>query len=360
MPQKQPRQSNFELLRILAMFAIIVFHYACWIQDRIDLQGGTVDYVLYWGMRPLGQLGNSLFVLISGYFMVKMEFRLRRVARMWAEMAFYSWFFTALRMLLGWRPSAESLYKLLLPALGGQYAFMSFFILLSLLAPFLNKLIHALDRSGLRRLNALLFVIFGVLDSVVPGGFASFTWLGTFIFLYCLAAYLRLYPDALAFCRRPGRCFAVAALIAAFQLVWIVLCGLFGGRFSFLRPDRFSDMRTAPQMLLALFLFLGFARLRVPHSRLINRVASAALGVYLLHFGGALRMPILDVVWGAFGDGGTAMMLPKVFALALATCVVCVPVDLLRQRFVEPLYMRLIDRLPPVRRELEAQKAAKI
>ena len=240
-------------------------------------------------------------------------------------------------MLLGWRPSAESLYKLLLPALGGQYAFKSFFILLSLLAPFLNKLIHALDRSGLRRLNALLFVIFGVLDSVVPGGFASFTWLGTFIFLYCLAAYLRLYPDALAFCRRPGRCFAVAALIAAFQLVWIVLCGLFGGRFSFLRPDRFSDMRTAPQMLLALFHFLGFARLRVPHSCL-STASPARLWASICSISeGRCAWPILDVVWGAFGDGGTAMMLPKVFALALATCVVCVPVDLLRQRFVEPL-----------------------
>ena len=46
---------------------------------------------------------------------------------------------------------------------------------------------------------------------------------------------------------------------------------------------------------------------------------------------------------------------PPVAALVLALLAyaACTLVDLLRQKAVEPLYMRLIDRLPPVRRELE-------
>lgn len=44
----------------------------------------------------LGDLGNSLFVLISGYFMVESAFRLRRVLRLWAEVFFYSLLFAAL------------------------------------------------------------------------------------------------------------------------------------------------------------------------------------------------------------------------------------------------------------------------
>ena len=49
----------------------------------------------------LGDLGNSLFVLISGYFMVESAFRLRRVLRLWAEVFFYSLLFAALAALVG-------------------------------------------------------------------------------------------------------------------------------------------------------------------------------------------------------------------------------------------------------------------
>ena len=356
LPQKQPRQSNFELLRILSMLAIVFFHYSCWIFDYLDLQGGSINYVLYWSTRLLGQLGNSIFVLISGYFMVKTEFSLRRVLRMWAEVMFYSLSLLVLRVLLGWRPTGMQLYHLLAPTVAGQYAFMTYFIILSLFAPFLNKMLHTLTRDELRRLNILMFVIFGVLGSVLPGGFAPFTWLGTFIFLYCLAGYLRLYPDSFAFFRRPSRSFAAVALVVALQLVWIYLCGILGARFGFMHPDRFADMRTVPQMVLSLFLFLGFAQLRIPHSRAINRVASGVLAIYLIHYSEALRGYVTAMLKYAFGNGSLTLLLTRLLALSLATCVVCVPIDLLRQRFLEPLYMRLIDRLPPVRRELAAKQ----
>ena len=57
-------------------------------------------------------------------------------------------------------------------------------------------------------------------------------------------------------------------------------------------------------------------------------------------FGHAPWMPLHAVFW------------------ALAIFAACAAADLLRQRFLEPLWLRLIDRLPPVRRELAAKERA--
>ena len=88
-------------------------------------------------------------------------------------------------------------------------------------------------------------------------------------------------------------------------------------------------------------------------NRFVNAVASAAFGVYLIHDNNVLR----PWLWGAlvrtqaFGHAPW-MPLHAVF-WALAIFAACAAADLLRQRFLEPLWLRLIDRLPPVQRELE-------
>lgn len=75
--EKTKRQSNFELLRILAMVMIILFH--------VQIHGPqpilTADNAFFASPMiykrlllfevgiPLGMIGNGLFMVISGYFM---------------------------------------------------------------------------------------------------------------------------------------------------------------------------------------------------------------------------------------------------------------------------------------------------
>ena len=75
--EKTKRQSNFELLRIFAMFMIILHH--------IQVHGSQVlltadsgyfaQPIIYLRLLvfeigvPLGRIGNGLFIMISGYFM---------------------------------------------------------------------------------------------------------------------------------------------------------------------------------------------------------------------------------------------------------------------------------------------------
>lgn len=360
---KKERQSNLELLRIIAMFMVVIYHFA----ERMS--GGGVTFepsqitfnsIALRILASFGNTGNSIFVLLSGYFLVRSTFNLRRLLRLWAEVFFYSALIGVVFMAGGRSVTARDLYLTFAPTLSLQYWFFTCYITFYFFVPFLNRLILSLERAAFRRLNILMFVFFSLLQTILPNGFGSFGLMAMFFLLYCLAAYVRLYPDAVGVFDRPWRCFAAAAAILLFRAAYLCLCARFGGRFSFLYPNRFDAMSSLPQLLFSLLLFLGFLRLRMPCIRVVNTIASACFGVYIIHFNHFLRDGLWRWMSGVLHLADTPALLPLLVLGALAVYGVCTLIDLARQRFIEPLYMRLIDRVPPVRRELEkAQERCK-
>ena len=77
---RQNRQSNFELLRILAMLAIICFHfidhaarYQLAVSPITNLLADvsfSKKLLLYQTVNTFGNTGNALFILITGYFLI--------------------------------------------------------------------------------------------------------------------------------------------------------------------------------------------------------------------------------------------------------------------------------------------------
>lgn len=74
------RKSNVELLRIVAIFMVVMSHYAFWgIMDgnaneayMIWRQGTMVNKIISSTM-VLGNVGVGIFFLISGYFLITRE-----------------------------------------------------------------------------------------------------------------------------------------------------------------------------------------------------------------------------------------------------------------------------------------------
>ena len=348
-PRKAERESNFELLRIVAMFCVVVYHAVCALDISFPAGEMSLDRFFFQLCYCAGDLGNSLFVLISGYFLVRSPFSLRRVLRLWAQTLFYSLLLGALALAAGWPLSRGNVWHMAAPVLSISYWFINCYLVFCFLNPTLNRLYAALERRDFKRLLAVMFVCFSLLRTLVPGGFVPFTKFAMFFFLYSLAAYVRLYPDAVGAFDRPWRCFAAAAALVALLLGYFALCFRSGGRFAFLRPDRFDHMATLPLLGLSLALFLGFRSLRMPRLRLVNAVGGAAFGVYLIHYSYAWREKLWEMLLGALPAGGTPAL--SLLLAALLVYAACALLDLARRSALEPLYMRLIDRLPPVRRE---------
>ena len=176
-----------------------------------------------------------------------------------------------------------------MPLLTNQYWFFKYYVLLVLLAPFLNQWIAVLDKKQYERMLMTCAVLFSVIPSInVFGdtfGVASGYSLIWFVVLYLTAGYLRKYPLS------KGH-WLLMYLGCSGAILLTRVCGtVFGGVVD--TAAVLQRNYNSPLVFLAsIFLFL--AALTTPTSfgikadAGIGRIAGLSFAVYLLHDHGTL------------------------------------------------------------------------
>lgn len=256
------RNANMDLLRIVSMLLIVFLH-------SIDHSGvlenaencGTAMYFYVRFTYMLCQVCVNIYVMLSGYFLVTSKFRLKKLVTLWIEAAFYAFVLRLIFMVSGARSfSLVSVISCFFPILTGRYWFITIYVGLYLIFPFLNVLIRAMDKKQHSLLNVCLFGLFSVWSSIHPslagmnsGGGWGLAW---FVVLYLAAAWLRLYyvPNGKA-ARWLAVYVAIPVLIAAVQ------CAQKGG----ISPgivmtvvNNWFRYDSAPVYLMTMGLFVGF------------------------------------------------------------------------------------------------------
>ncbi len=288
MPQKvQPaaggRNSNLELLRIISMVLILFHHYS--------LHGFPMEGVaLGWQKRFLqflslgGKVGVNLFVLISGYFLIESRFQVRKLLKLLAQVLFYSLGLFGVTVGLGITDfSLRSLYRSILPISTGLYWFMTAYVILYLLSPYLNSWVKGMQRRQHGKLLGIFLVLWVVIGTL-PGVSMAYSALFWFVVLYLLSAYLRLYPqEGWQHNRRlqAGACLAAGVLLC----LSVVIIDLLSLRYPALASHAtdFKKENSIFVFVLSVSLFLLFLHRRPFVNRWINQLALSMLGVYLLH-----------------------------------------------------------------------------
>lgn len=108
MPQKPAaRNVSIELLRIVAMFLILTCHFVIHFDwDHHQLRVVLPQEPGWWSalrfvIVQYGQVGVSIFFIISGYFLVEKSFKWNRLVKTWLQMFCYSVAFLIIVLLLG-------------------------------------------------------------------------------------------------------------------------------------------------------------------------------------------------------------------------------------------------------------------
>ncbi|MBQ8769589.1 MAG: acyltransferase family protein [Bacteroides sp.] len=129
------RESNIELLRILSMLAIIVYH-SCWhIRDCFDETGGLFSEALC----SITIFHVTLFVLISGYFSIKLSWS--SFLKVVTPCVVISLLFVCAELITFNKTyQFRDLIKLFLPPPTSKWWFASVYIQLMLFSPLLNEL----------------------------------------------------------------------------------------------------------------------------------------------------------------------------------------------------------------------------
>lgn len=333
---RRARSSGLELLRILCMLFIVADHYAG--QSGAALYD-TLPHALWFAAMGCGsRIGCSIFVIIGAWFLCEQPFRTKRVLSLWITVWMHTVGVTAVCCLLpGKNVSMGTLRWAVFPVSTRQLWFVSYYIVLLLLSPVLNRLLHTAPRAALRA----LVLVFGTLITGYGTLFAEDGVLGgelwAFLYLYVLTGYLRLYPDnALTrLLQKPAAAFGVAfggnALLTVLRAL-ALWRGVGGKAMQYLEYYR-TALAAAPALLVAMAAFYWFKALPLGSIRAVNGVASVTLGVYILH-----QVPAFhDFLWnGIFhaaehpGSAGYAAF------VALATFAGCAAAEWLRARLLMP------------------------
>lgn len=330
-----PRQSNFELLRILAMLAIVLAHVLSEGGGLAHATGGQFLPALFLGSA--GRLAANVFLILGCWFLVDAPFRGDRFLGLWTRIFTYTAPISLAMVLCGIAPFGKDAVRGFLPFFGRPLWFASAWLSLMLAAPFLHGFF---DWTKKRQQAALtvFFVLFSFASTIADfreGYLCDTIWFG---YVYLFVGYLKKSTRFAT--GRPWLCLAVGVLVYAALVVAKYLCVVRGwpGRDI---VDRFLiDLKSIPNFLCALATFLFFARIDLGSDRWINAIAKPSFSVYVVHqvpvfysflFAGIFRYPD----WF-----GSAWLLPYSILVSVAIYGAVLALDALRVRFIEPLYAR--------------------
>lgn len=277
---KKQRKSNFELLRIFAMVLIILHHYA--------LHGGLSNISSFGVNKYIGticliggKLAVNLFVLISGYFLIESEFKLKKVLKLIIQVYCYSIAFFIGYVVLKGMPTWEIIKLTIFPFTSKAYWFMLPYLCVYILSPFINKLIKSISKKQLISLIGILTVMFSGIGFFVSGSelMGNLQW---FVLMYLIGAYIRLY-DFKKFSKKAIKWFSVIGYVVFI----IVACGItYMSQYNsslFRIVSKISSMNFIIVLVEAILIFMVFKNLEIKNNKFINILGKSSIGVYLFH-----------------------------------------------------------------------------
>lgn len=290
---KKPREANLDLLRIVSMLLIVFLHsidHSGVLENAENCGTGMYFYVRF--MYALCQVCVNIYVMLSGYFMVNSKFRLHKLVALWMEATFYTFVLRLVFILSGVEAfSFLSLASCFFPILTGRYWFLTIYVGMYLVSPFLNTLIHAMDKRQHGMINLCLFAIMSIWVSIHPaiagmnsGGGWGIAW---FVVMYLAAAWLRLYympKGKLLGFLSVFLCIPLA--MAAAQTVLKRNISIPGAGILLTIIEHWFRYDSAPVYLMTISLFIAFMNIHIRSekvSRMIISIAPLTLGVYLIH-----------------------------------------------------------------------------
>lgn len=339
---KQPRQSNFELLRIVAMLLIVTHHYVVNSTVLSCFGGGGADLVNYAFLKLIGAWGKMAinpFVMITGFFMCTSNLTLRRFAKLFIEWYFYSWIIYCAFLLSGLESASPMrlLAMIFKPFKGVDVGFTSSFIWFYLGVPIYNIIIKALDKKGLYILTAALLAMF-VIPITFFGNANVFHHVFWYMTLYFVGACIRLYPFAwMTKSRIVFPLLVVSVMVASVGSFAKVLVPCFITK-ALAVVCRVHESSTLFAFAIGTLLFLTFKNLRIGYHKWINTIASCMFGVLLIHASSdAMRLWLWQHVCRVPEMAHASLWLLATHALGcvVAIMIVCSLIDLARQKWIE-------------------------
>jgi len=331
-PAKKMRQSNMELLRIIAMLLVMVVHAnfrALPVPTAMEINAAPMSKFLMFFTEAISVIAVDLFILLSGWFGIRPK--AKRLGELLFQVLFFGVFAIGVCAIfapgrLATTQADGSVMSRLLMLGENDYWFVKTYVALYLISPVLNAFIaHATQRQF-----ASLLIVYFVFQSIFGWMFNSTRWLAagyslpSFAALYMLARYMRLYPIKLW---QRSKWFDAAVyggyvVFLTVAMFFIKKAGLRGGALYFY---------SCPLVIIATMHFvLFFTKLKPFSSKVINWIAVSAFAIYLTHSSSFIGIYYDKWILGWFNTEPRFTFIIYTAALIVAVFVASILVDKVR------------------------------
>ena len=343
------RNYGIDLLRMVLMLMVVVLH--------VLGQGGvleasgtlTVKYGASWLLESFAFCAVNCYAMITGYVYIHGRYRFSSLIQIWLQALVYSLGIVVCTWIL--KPENFGVLKLIhfsLPVSSGVYWYLSAYVGLFILIPFLNAAIHAIPEKQIKFYLFLALFIFTIPSALTRYDAFALKWgYGTFwlALMYVLGACMRKYGwwDTV----KPGK--ATLVYICSVLLSWGIKigCESITMRLQGEANSVFSVMTyTSPLMVVgAVALFLAFKNAAVSPklTGLISALSPAAFGVYLIHQHDYIRGFFIVDKFAFLAEYSMPLMVIGVLLSAVAIFVICLFIDWIRCKVFK--WLRVKERL---------------
>lgn len=298
------RYTNFELLRIIAMFMIVMYHivYHCvegQLKDSSSIFNEPVFFkrlLILNTIETFGIIGNAIFILISGYFLANRKPERINMAKISKKLLFQLGFAAVVLVLVPpvlhrWKPEMYVVMNSITRFNTMSWFVGYYFVVVLCGAVFLNRF---LGKLGAKKYAAFLLTLFAFVQFKYSGALAESLMKGlrtvlTGIFLYSLGGYIRRYNPF-----KNVRLYVLLLLIlCVYGLVWLSGYNVTETNIEayMLEESTKPFVQSIPGyknysiviMILSVCMFELFRRMYLPENRGISFLGKATFMVYLIH-----------------------------------------------------------------------------
>ena len=335
------RNVSLDLLKIIGMFLIVCIH-LIGVNHLTDIsEKGSMNYYVMLVINMIGLIAVPCYLLISGYFLVNSKFNIKKILKIWAVTLFYSiinyFFYT---IVIGKNVGTIEFQKSFFPVLAEGYWFVSVYVGLYMLFPFLNIIIHKINQNQYKALLLILFIINCVSTTFFPttkvfGGNYGMNIFNA-IFLYFVAAYIRLYYKESQ--KKHGVTKDLIIFIGSIALLSVILIKLKSINSTSYLIRAYTDQCFSYSNILCFLasvsIFIAFTKIKITNKiakETVNYFKPLLFSVYLIHH----NILFLNVLWTGlnvtkYANLPTHILVSYTIGISLLIFICCVGVELLR------------------------------
>ena len=299
MNSRKERESGIELLKIFAILMVVISHVsltyvtrtgfnvagkAMTFKNFIDLFTATNNtqniFVLLF--LHLGALANNIFFICTAWFLVdRKKMKLDKVFKMMADV----WMINVIFLILGFachtHISHENIIQSLLPTMFANNWYITCYLIVYLIHPYLNRIIHSLQRSEFFVMCLVATIMYLVICTLNPTLYFTSQFI-TFIVIYFDVAYVKYYMKHLADDVGYNR---KVFWFSLFLMILIILgTNYLGLKIHFFKYKvRLFDVNQNFLIIVSAIALFNLFRLHHFVNRGINKLAGLSMLIYIIH-----------------------------------------------------------------------------